>query len=70
MRCFLLILLLASLSISVHAQNPDFRIIGRLFDESNHGVERVRVCRVADWLRGGAADAVCVLWPEREFRNL
>jgi hypothetical protein len=44
MRSFLLILLLAFLSISVHAQDPDYRIIGRVFDESNHGVEKVRVC--------------------------
>jgi hypothetical protein len=41
MRWFLLISLLGSLSISAHAQDPDFRIIGKVFDESNHGVERV-----------------------------
>ncbi len=44
MRLFLLISLLGSLSISALAQDPDFRISGRVFDQSNHGVERVRVC--------------------------
>jgi hypothetical protein len=44
MRWLLLISLLGSISLSVHAQDPDFRIAGRVFDESNRGVERVRVC--------------------------
>src|SRR4051812_12678632 len=44
MRCLLLISLLGSLSISAHAQEADFRIIGRVFDVSDRGVEKVRVC--------------------------
>jgi hypothetical protein len=38
---------LAFLSVSSRAQTPvDYRITGKVFDESNQGVERVRVCAI------------------------
>ena len=47
MRWLMLISLLAALTVSLQAQNSlDFRITGRVFDESNRGVEKVRVCAV------------------------
>ena len=42
---FWLISLLATISISAQAQNSDeYRISGKVFDKSNQGVDRVRVC--------------------------